>query len=367
VAELIVEVVAIDDIKEHPNADRLELAEVKGWQCVVGKGQFKPGDYAVYLPIDSILPDDLEQRLFPPDAKVKLKKSRIRTAKIRGAISQGMLVDLEVCGLDPAQWKPGMSVMEKLGVTKYEPPTKDAPGYVKAIEGNRKGFRNPNPFFAKYTDMQHLQNRPRAIAPAEDVMITEKIHGTSFRCGWVEGYPVTLWQKIKDFFGILGHQFVVGSRNCEITARSKTFYGDDVYSKIAKRYMLKELLGMGVVIYGEIYGDGIQKGYCYGMLGDIDLVVYEVKVRDKWMNPDEAREFCELYGLPFVPVLYRGPLGETDIKEHMGGPSVLNPVQKVREGCVVRSITNDKCYAGRTVFKCINPEYLLSKNNTDWH
>ena len=65
-----VEVVAIDAILEHPNADRLEIAQVKGWNCVTGKGVFKPGDKCLYIPIDSVLPADLEAYLFPEASEI---------------------------------------------------------------------------------------------------------------------------------------------------------------------------------------------------------------------------------------------------------------------------------------------------------
>ncbi len=76
---LIVEIVPILNIKEHPNADKLEIAEVKGWECIVKKDDFKVGDYALYIPIDSQLPADVENILFPPESKIKLSKGRIKS------------------------------------------------------------------------------------------------------------------------------------------------------------------------------------------------------------------------------------------------------------------------------------------------
>ena len=65
---LKVEVTKIDAIERHPNADRLDLAVVKGWNCVVGRGSYRSGDLCVYIPIDSVLSEDLEKRLFPEDS-----------------------------------------------------------------------------------------------------------------------------------------------------------------------------------------------------------------------------------------------------------------------------------------------------------
>ena len=61
-----VEVVRIKEILEHPNADKLELATIKGWQCVIPKGIYKAGYVVIYIPIDSILPQEIEEKIFPP-------------------------------------------------------------------------------------------------------------------------------------------------------------------------------------------------------------------------------------------------------------------------------------------------------------
>jgi RNA ligase (TIGR02306 family) len=55
-AELKVEVVKIQEIQEHPNADRMELAFIYGYQVCVQKGIYKEGDLAVYIPVDAVLP-----------------------------------------------------------------------------------------------------------------------------------------------------------------------------------------------------------------------------------------------------------------------------------------------------------------------
>src|SRR5574340_1044228 len=96
---LKVEICEIKSVEPHTNADRLEMVQVLGWFCVTGKGNFKPGDKCIYFPIDSILPESVETTLFGPDSKIKLSKSRIRTIKIRGNISQGMVCTPELFNL----------------------------------------------------------------------------------------------------------------------------------------------------------------------------------------------------------------------------------------------------------------------------
>src|SRR5574338_661405 len=83
------------EIMPHANADRLELARVYGFQVVVQKDKYKVGDKVVYCPIDAILPQNLEDNLFPPDSKIKLNNHRVRQIRIRKLASQGMLINTE--------------------------------------------------------------------------------------------------------------------------------------------------------------------------------------------------------------------------------------------------------------------------------
>lgn len=363
---LCVKVVMIegDNIKSHPNADALDIVTVDGWECVVRKGMFSHGDFAVYIPIDSVLSAEVEQRIFPPESKITLKDSRVRPIRIRGVVSQGLLVRTETLCLGPV--RAGQDVAELIGVTKYEPPVKDMPATLQASGGS---VRNPNPNFGKYTSLEHLRNYVWAFNSGE-IEVTEKIHGTNFRAGWVKKHSEKWYEKVLRFFGFSVSEYVfsVGSHNCEVThEKSNSWYKKNVYVDIAERMDLKNKLPKGYVIYGEIYGDGVQKNYNYGLENDIALVVFEVKRDGEWMDPATVRQFCADHGLMMVPLLYRGPFNMDKITELSGGDSVLCPKQKIREGVVVRSADSGICAAGRTVFKVINPEYLMQKHNTDWH
>ena len=195
-----VPVVKISRVEAHPNADRLDLVFIEGWVCVSGKGNFKPGDLAVYLPIDSVLPQVLEDYLFPPESKIKLSKHRVKTARIRGQVSQGMLVNpfdlMHVAGVveEGADWA------ELLGVTKYEPPRPATHGTEK--QKHKKKKRKDNPHFNKFTDLEHLKWYPTVFQEGEMVTVTEKIHGTNFRCGWVPFVARGWWDKLKGWLGL---------------------------------------------------------------------------------------------------------------------------------------------------------------------
>ena len=147
-SDFAVEVVLIDEVQNHPNADRLDLVKVKGWTVVVGRGQFKQHDLAVFFPIDSVLPESLENLLFR-DSKIKPKNGRIRTTKIRGVVSQGLLASLDGVGLPPREISgmPGAVLTEALGVVKYEEP--ESINWVGG-EGTKKTKRAVNPNFHEY-------------------------------------------------------------------------------------------------------------------------------------------------------------------------------------------------------------------------
>src|SRR5918997_1855008 len=143
---LIVEVSRIDRVLPHPNADLLELAQIKGWQCVVPKGKYAAGALVTYVPIDAVLPVELSERL---GVTKYLSNGRVRCAKLRGEPSFGLVMDRE----DPA-WPEGTDVREHYGITKYVPPLKPSAG--DAAE--------PHPLFVSYTDVENLRNFPAVFA-----------------------------------------------------------------------------------------------------------------------------------------------------------------------------------------------------------
>ncbi len=365
-SEFKVEVTRITDIKPHPGADKLELAFIKGWQCCVQINRFKVKDKVVYIPIDSVLPEELEAKIFGENAKVKLHKHRVRSIKLRGAISQGLIVSLTDLGLSES-YKIGKDLTKILGIKKYEPPVKNIPNRMNV----KKVSKYKNPYFKKYTNINHLKNYPQAF-DGKYVVISEKIHGTSARFSKVKYNPYSLWKRILQFFKLNpGFEFCYGSRNVDLTIRGnkkKVFYKKNVYAEISERYNFKEMLKDGEGVYGEIYGPSIQKGYHYGLKDDeIDLVVFDIMKDGRYLDTKDAIKFCEERGLTFVPVLYTGEYDYEIVQELATGDSVFCPEQKVIEGVVVKTVKEHVGYYGRSILKFLSDEYLLNKNNTDFH
>jgi len=364
-----VKVVKIRDVIAHDNADRLELAQIDGWQCVIQKGAYKAGDLAVYIPIDSVLPEAIETKLFGPDSKVKLSKGRVRTIKLRGAISQGMLGPCDVLEV-PA--KEGYDCTEKLGIIKFEPP--EAPANMRS--GMSVKRRAENPLFHKYGGLDNFKNHNTIFAPGDDCIVTEKIHGSNFRCGWIPTAKDTLWKKVLGFFRLLPeYEFVFGSNNVQLQNKMllDSFGQKNVYAEAVKKYNLKEQLKdwKGLLLYGEVYGDGIQKNYNYECgPGEQKFIAFDLRYSKNGAFADWATFnliMTTLPNVPTVPVLYEGPFDEAKIKALTKGNSVLAPTQKVREGVVIKSRAEVKCKIGRKCLKLISDEYLLKEDNTDFH
>lgn len=360
----IVEICTVNAVAPHPNADRLELAYVKGWQCVVPKGQYKEGDLCVYIPIDSVLPHNVEAIIFPEGSKVTLSKSRVKTIRLRGAISQGLMVSTEL--LSVANLPVGTDCSKFLGITKYEPPVSASP--QRNLQ--QKSKKQCNPHFKKYTSIENFKNFNEVFAEGDKVVITEKIHGTNFRAGYVPTKANTLWKKILKFFRVLPeYEFVYGSHNVQLQDNPRpVYYSTDVYTETVNKYDLKSMLLEGEVIYGEVYGGTIQKGYHYGCDKDErKLVVFDLMVDGEYVEHARMESRCAFMKLPTVPVLFKGGFSASHAKLLSTGDSVLAPTQKVREGIVIKPVEETTCYMGRKILKLINDDYYLLKDTTDFH
>lgn len=363
--------IRINRVEPHPNADRLELVFVEGWQCVVSKGSFKVGDVGLYIPIDAVLPRDVELMIFPPDSKVKLHQSRVRTIKLRGHISQGLLVKPEEVGIkEPfmcADWGP------ELGIVKYEPKTPD----VRSQYGLMKPKRHRNEHFKEYTDISNYKNHPTVFEERDIVVVTEKVHGTNFRAGWLPRTRNSWWQKIVAYFQ--PWEFCYGSRRVQLQRKMlyNGFYSTNVYGKIVRQYALETRIPKGYVVYGEIYGDGIQKGYTYGCpAGEHKLAVFDVThveeddppgtIAQRYLDYTEFHLFCKAYDFPRVPVLWSGFAIASVLNSLADGPSELWR-QEIREGIVIKPLKEAfDGSIGRKILKRISDDYLL-RDQSDNH
>jgi RNA ligase (TIGR02306 family) len=364
------------NITPHNNADRLEVCWVYGFQVIAQKGKFKVGDKVIYVPIDSILPQWLEDRLFPADSKIKLINHRVRQIRIRSLASQGMLIHLEDVQSDLEKMS-GSLQMEKdyshwLEITKYEPPQ---PGFANTRgKDKQRNKKTEHPLFHKYNGLDNIKWFPTLFKEGEEVVIQEKLHGTNARASVLPFAANTSWKKIKKLFGFAPKlENCYGSNNVDISSKSSYsgFYGEDVYGATFSKMDIFSKLKSGEIVYGEIIGPGIQKGYGYDLLSH-EFLVFDVKVlqpdgKFKWMNPDQVVEFCKERALNYVPVVYRGPYNESLAYSLTRGPSVYDPKTKVREGIVIKAATDYDNFGNKKALKWVSEDYLQDESNTDFH
>ncbi len=350
----IVEVCKVDNIIKHPNADRLSIVTVKGWNCIVGLDQYKVGDLIVYIPPDYIIPDDLIQRYNLTYLK---NGGRTGTLKLRGYVSQGLVLDVP-----KGDYKLGDDVAKVLGIIKYEPPE---PSYQTGQKTITKKKRNP--LFDKFTDIENIKNYPHIFQEGEEVVITEKIHGSNWRAGHLPVFtehknPLKkLFAKIKSLFTD-GYEFVYGSHNVQLTPlkKKKNFYGKDIYGIIAEKYNIKSILPKDYIIYGEVYGiDGTTRvqDLTYGKT-ELTLAVFALKYKNNYLDWDKVEAFCLEHNLPLAPVLYKGAWSKELLTQYTDGKSIICPEQ-IREGCVVVAAkeVNDP-RIGRKILKSVSVDYL---------
>lgn len=363
------------EINPHPNAERLELATLYGFQVVVQKDKYKAGSEVIFVPVDSVLPQWLEDQIFPPSDKGKTGKMqrdgsrRIRQTRIRKFPSQGMVIDPQDLAHKVSKFKLEEDYAEKLEIVKYEPPFADhAPR--GAVKRNKP---KENPRFHQYKGCENIKWFPNLFKETDMVVVQEKLHGTNCRASIQPVIPNTLWKKIKNFFGLLkGYENCYGSNMVQLQDRPghTGYYGEDIYGAALSKIDVFSKLKPGETIFGEIVGPGIQKGYNYGLKEHM-FVLFDVKVTkedgsQEFLNPDEAEAYAKERGFKFVPVLYRGPFNKQELDKLVVGSSVFAPSEPVREGIVIKAATMYGENGTKKALKFINPTYL-DGDQTDTH
>jgi len=311
------EVVEIKEIEKHPNADSLSITKVFDYPVVIRTSDFKIGDKAIYIPIDSVVPDRPEWAFLQGHMRIKAKK-------LRGIFSQGMLIAAT------SSSTVGEDVTERLGIYKYEPPLTPASG----LGGDNE--QDPG-FIPKYTDIENLRRYHDVLIEGEEVILTEKVHGCCSRFTYNQD---RLW---------------VGSHG-----QIKKMDPNNLWWKLANEYKLGDKLKNypGKVVYGEGYGR--VQDLRYGLKDQVKLIIFDVFDLNKgsYMKWDDMEPFVKELGLDIVPVLYRGPWNK-DLFKHAEGKSTLCN-DHCREGFVVRPV--EERYdrrVGRVVLKLHGEEYLL--------
>lgn len=337
----------IKDIQPIEGADKIELAIVDGWKVVVAKDVgHSIGDMVVYCEIDSFLPLEPEFEFLRKSSYKKLQDGtegfRLKTIRLRGQISQGLIIPLKDAHGIIARNAPnlniglfeGLDVTEMLGITKYEPPI---PAQLAGkIEG---GF----PSFIPKTDEERIQNifDENFYNTYKDsyFTVTEKLDGTSFTAYYKDG------------------KFGVCSRNLELSRNE-----DNTYWKVALEIGLEDklsLMGKNIAIQGEMIGEGIQKNL-YNLKGH-HLCVFNIFDIDehRYLTPIEVDDFTSYLDLKVVPhdnTIKLFPTVEQMLKVAEGKSELNSKVE--REGLVWVTHSPNK---ERVSFKTISNKFLLKQ------
>ena len=354
-------VAKINEIKPIEGADNIELGVIGGWNCIIKKGEYKLNDLVGVATTDAVIPQGLSDVM---NVTNYLRKGqRVRTVKLRGVYSECLVI--------PNQFLPvgypipeGTDLMETLKIFKYEPPARQV-----QLASGRKLKYNQNPNFGIYYKFPNIKNVAGMFTEKDEVEITRKIHGTNARYGIVKKSKLSIWDKVKRFFGNewIEYEYVYGSHNVEKGSDSQGFYDTDVWRTIAEKHNIREKLWdlfkqykeyynikEGIVIYGEIYGAGIQKNYDYGLTG-IEFSGFDVIINGEYCEVGRSIDiFCNVLELSYVPILYGGPWSQ-EIQDKLVFNNFIEGTKVPHEGIVIKAVDGNR----HKVAKVINPDYLI--------
>lgn len=364
----VVVIIGTDAIE---GADRVRIARFNGgesdrpwdYPVVVQSSTYSVGDWAVYIPVDSVIPDHPETSFLGRDLR------RLRAKRIRGVYSEGLLVpfsdaaamisrgvpDAVIPGMDDAVEKaeavektlrqilePGQDIAEMLGVVKWLPPTRSKMAGTAVRPGSKKA---PDESVMPVYRVSNAKKGEGFHQLAKDtrVIVTEKLHGANIRF---------MLKKHEGPEGGASYEFHLGSHNT--MRHSDNCYGpgpgQDWFQRCAGVYNLAETLEENdicdIAFYGEVLG---VQDLTYGSSPELPSLrifdAYAVSA-ERWYSWADIVELCRAAGLDHAPVLYDGPLEECPYKELAEGETVIGNVPHVREGVVIRTFAGGATHQG---------------------
>lgn len=331
-------------IEPIEGADRIELAHVLGWQCVVNKGLFQPMDTGVYFEIDSFLPTRPE---FEFMRATSYKKSdvmgegfKLRTMRFRGEISQGLLLPLSQFPEIPAETEIGTDVTELLGVKKWEIEERVTTG------GTVIGTL---PYDIPHTDETRVQEEPALIQAFAglEYYISTKMDGSSHSIGIDEnGFHVT------------GHNYEYKDDGASSFYELVKARG---YREKMEAFAKKENLTT-FTVQGELCAPDIQQNRL--RLIKPEWYVFTIRENGKRVGLRRMLEICDLLGLEHVPIEEVGvdlPSKYPTVEALLARADGDYPKGSKKEGIVVRPTEPVFCplISASLSMKIVSNKYLL--------
>lgn len=361
-------------LEPHPNADRLSIAHVRGWQCIVATENWVGRDRGAYVPIEAVIPEDKQIEWGLVGRLGGSKKNRVKTIKLRGVLSQGLLIAVD------NDVPLGTDLTEAWGITKYEPP---AP--VMFGGGGAQLDTKPWPVGLRHYDIERIENYPDVLQEGEAVAATEKLEGTNV------SFDLRLTDNNVWDFTVCGRNVafdVDGERNQKLiyVQMAKAVHAEEILRRAASYVLnwsehvptyVRRITKDGfhsVTLRGEIIGAGVQ-GNIY-KLSTQQVRFFDIDINDRslgyrefeesltWMRElglQDAWQDNHLLLLP-VPTLYIGPFS-TNFRALSYGPSAYNAKQ-LREGAIWRPLQERfERSLGRVILKAVDPEYLSNQKD----
>jgi RNA ligase (TIGR02306 family) len=342
----------IDELNPIEGADKIEVATIGGWKVVAQKGLYNVGDLAVYFEIDSWIPSAVAPFLTKPGHYPKsfegVEGERLKTIKLRGQISQGLLIPLTQIPKGSMGYEFGVTegedLTEYLGIKKWE----------KVIPANLAGTCKGNfPSKIPKTDQERCQNLKKEITQANEAGVTFEI---TEKC---EGSSMTVYQMVVDEV----MEFGVCSRNLNLKETEGNAFWDTARKLDIENKMKAVDEFWDFAIQGELIGPGIQDNI-YG-LTETEFRVFDVYniQTGEYLKPQARRELIARMGLTHAPVIEEcatlyDTLKITDIPQlldYADGKSTIGFTGHLREGVVFKEVN------GGFTFKAISNKYLLGE------
>jgi RNA ligase (TIGR02306 family) len=315
----VCEVIQIDNIQEHPNADSLDIIMVDGYTVCVRKGDFAVGDIACFIPPDNIV--DTRRPEFKFLANGKSDTHRITIKKLRGIISYGLLLKVPsnvFCFV-------GDDLAEHFGITHYEP----------ELAFTMKDDNVSGPSISKY-DVDSALKFGRFIENNTLIFVTEKLNGCNARYIYKDGVQYCgsrqFWKKEND---------------------------KDLWWQVFNRSpFIKSFCEANpdTILYGEIYGQ--VGGWKYGKINGT-FAAFDIMKNGKFLDFDDFFGIIHKWDIPMVPLIKMAiPYNLDELKELSTGNSLIEGANHLREGVVFGTMIEGRHQkAGRLKFKVINPDY----------
>lgn len=315
-------VVRIESKEKHPNADALELIKIGGWTVVSKLGQYNVGDFAVYVPPESIVNTERPEFSFLNRGR---KEELIKVKKIRGIYSQGLLID------KPAiECNEETNLSDYFGIRHYQPTDEDLITDVHEVK---------QPVSVSKYDIDSIRKYRFVFKDGEPVICTEKIHGFSLRFIYKDG---TLYG---------------GSRNRWIA-----------YNDVSDVWRCFKSQGTAIedfckafpnhILYGEGYGNN--PGFSYGLnKGERGFMAFDIMKPDgTFINIETARSILAGYNIQQVPSWGVEPFDFEKFAERIEKPSPFFPSNICMEGMVIKPVQERYEHNGRACFKLVSNIYL---------